>query len=44
VVTQQLADPADDGEWRFVAVIDLEVAEVEGAPTLQLEVLGQTVS
>ncbi len=40
VVTQQLADPADDGEWRFVAVIDLEVAEAEGAPSLQLERLG----
>ena len=40
VITQQLADPADDGEWRFVAIIDLAVAEAEGAPTLQLEQLG----
>ena len=40
VVTQQLADPAGDGEWRFVAVVDLAVAEAEGAPTLRLEHLG----
>jgi hypothetical protein len=40
VVTQRLADPAGDGDWRFVAVIDLELAEAEGAPTLQLDQLG----
>ena len=40
VVTQRLADPAGDGEWRFVAVVDLELAEAEGAPTLRLEELG----
>ena len=40
MVTQRLADPAGDGEWRFVATIDLELAMVEGAPTLQLDELG----
>ena len=40
VVTQRLADPAGDGEWRFVAAVDLELARAEGAPTLQLESLG----
>ena len=43
VVTQQLADPENDGEWRFVAVIDLAIAEAEGAPTLRLESLGTAV-
>ena len=41
VVTQRLADPAGDGEWRFVAVVDLELARDEGAPTLQLDELGR---
>ena len=40
VITQRLADPAGDGEWRFVAVVDLERARDEGAPTLRLEELG----
>jgi hypothetical protein len=40
VVTQRLTDPAGDGEWRLVAVVDLELAEAEGAPTLQLDQLG----
>ncbi|MGD9703184.1 MAG: DEAD/DEAH box helicase [Acidimicrobiia bacterium] len=40
VVTQRLADPAGDGEWRFVAAVDLATAQREGAPTLQLEALG----
>jgi hypothetical protein len=40
IVTQQLADPAGDGEWRFVAVVDLETARAEGAPTLRLDKLG----
>ena len=40
VVTQQLVDPDGDGEWRFVAVVDLELAMAEGAPTLQLAQLG----
>ena len=41
VVTQRLLDPAGDGEWRFVATVDLETARAEGAPTLQLEQLGR---
>jgi superfamily II RNA helicase len=40
VVTQQLVDPADDGEWRIVAAVDLEAAIADGAPTLRLESLG----
>jgi len=40
VITQHLVDPEDDGEWRFVAVVDLETARAEGAPTLQLDQLG----
>lgn len=40
VITQHLVDPEGDGEWRFVAVVNLEVAEIEGAPTLQMEQLG----
>ncbi len=39
-VTQRLADPDDDGEWRFVAFVDLDTAMSEGAPTLVLEQLG----
>ena len=39
-ITQQLVDPDGDGEWRFVAVVDLALAEAEGAPTLQLRSLG----
>ena len=41
VITQRLADPAGDGEWRFVAVVDLQEAKAEGAPTLRLEHLGR---
>ncbi|MFV0307982.1 MAG: DEAD/DEAH box helicase [Desertimonas sp.] len=41
VVTQRLVDPDGDGEWRFVAVVDLTVAGTEGAPTLRLEQLGR---
>jgi superfamily II RNA helicase len=41
LVTQRLADPAGDGEWRFLAVVDLEQARVDGAPTLRLEQLGR---
>jgi hypothetical protein len=41
VVTQRLADPAGDGEWRFVAVIDLDEAKAQGAPTLRLDDLGR---
>jgi hypothetical protein len=44
VVTQQLVDPADDGEWRFVATVDLTIAQAEGAPTLQLQQLGSDQS
>ncbi|MET0458584.1 MAG: DUF3516 domain-containing protein, partial [Ilumatobacteraceae bacterium] len=40
VVTQRLADPDGDGEWRFVAVVDLDLARDEGAPSLRLEELG----
>jgi hypothetical protein len=41
VVTQRLTDPAGDGEWHFVAAVDLARAEAEGAPTLQLATLGR---
>ena len=40
IVTQQLDDPEGNGDWRFTAVIDLEAARIDGAPTLQLEALG----
>ena len=33
-------DPEGDGEWRLVATVNLEVAEIEGAPTLPMEHLG----
>ncbi|HNJ97440.1 MAG TPA: DUF3516 domain-containing protein [Ilumatobacteraceae bacterium] len=36
VVTQQLADPEGDGEWRFTAEVDLQQAEADGAPTLRM--------
>jgi len=39
-ITQQLADPDDDGEWRFVATVDIAAATAEGAPTLVLQKLG----
>jgi hypothetical protein len=39
-VTQRLADPAGDGEWRFVAVVDVAEAMEAGAPSLRLEHLG----
>ena len=41
VVTQRLVDPAGDGEWRFVASVDLVASRSEGAPTLQLDNLGR---
>ena len=37
MITQDLVDPAGDNEWRLVAIVDLAVAETEGAPTLQLD-------
>ena len=40
IVTQQLDDPEGNGDWRFTAVVDLEAARVDGAPTLRLEALG----
>ena len=40
VITQQLTDPAGDGEWRFVATVDLELAMTEGAPSLRMDSLG----
>jgi superfamily II RNA helicase len=39
-VTQTLADPAGDREWRVTASVDLAAAEADGAPTLVLEALG----
>jgi hypothetical protein len=43
VVTQRLIDPAGDGEWHFVATVDLAQAQAraDGAPNLQLETLGR---
>ena len=41
VVTQRLTDPAGDGEWHFVATVDLGLAQADGAPSLQLESLGR---
>ena len=41
VVTQRLADPAGDGEWRIVATVDLALARVDGAPSLQMTSLGR---
>jgi hypothetical protein len=40
VVTQQLADPDGDGDWRFVATIDLAASADEGAPVMVLQQLG----
>jgi hypothetical protein len=42
-VEQTLVDPAGDGEWRLTAVVDLEQAEIDGAPTLRLDRLGSRV-
>jgi len=39
-ITQQLVDPEDDGEWRFVATVDIAAAMADGGPTLQLQALG----
>lgn len=39
-VVQRLADPAGNGDWRFVATVDLARAMDEGAPTLELHELG----
>ena len=43
VVTQRLTDPAGegDGDWRFVSIVDLGLAQADGAPSLQLESLGR---
>ncbi|MGE0309093.1 MAG: DUF3516 domain-containing protein, partial [Acidimicrobiia bacterium] len=41
VITQRLADPSGDGEWRFTAFVDLDGAMSEGAPTLVLDQLGR---
>ena len=38
VITQRLADPAGDGEWRFVATVDLASALDEGAPVSRARV------
>ena len=40
IITQRLTDPDGNGEWRFVASVDLESAMSEGAPTLVLDQLG----
>ena len=40
-VVQRLVDPAGDGEWRFVAIVDLADARADGAPTLVLDQLGR---
>lgn len=40
VITQQLADPAGDGDWRFIATMDIATALDEGAPALVLQDLG----
>lgn len=40
IVTQRLADPDGDGDWRLVASVDLATALDEGAPALQLEQIG----
>jgi hypothetical protein len=37
LVTQRLADPEGDGEWRLTASVDLAAALADGAPTLTLE-------
>jgi superfamily II RNA helicase len=42
-VEQTLVDPAGDGEWLLTAVVDLEQAEIDGAPTLRLDRLGSRV-
>jgi len=40
VITQQLVDPEGDGDWRFVATVDIAAALDEGAPVLVLQQLG----
>ncbi|MEI8239287.1 MAG: DUF3516 domain-containing protein [Actinomycetota bacterium] len=40
MIEQTLVDPSGDGEWRFVASVDLDAAMLDGAPTLRLEHLG----
>jgi hypothetical protein len=40
-VVQRLTDPAGDGEWRFIAFVDLPAAMEEGAPSLVLASLGR---
>lgn len=40
VITQRLCDPDGDGDWRFVAEVDIAAALAEGAPHLQLVSLG----
>ncbi len=40
-VVQRLVDPAGDGEWRFVATVDLADARADGAPSLVLDQLGR---
>lgn len=39
-ITQRIADPDGDGEWRFTAEVDLDQAELDGSPTLRLTALG----
>jgi hypothetical protein len=40
LVTQRLVDPEGHGEWRFTAEVDLAQAQIDGAPTLRLTVIG----
>jgi superfamily II RNA helicase len=40
-VTQRLTDPDGDGDWRFVAEVDIATALEAGAPSLQLVDLGR---
>ena len=40
VITQQLVDPEGDGDWRFVASMDIATSLDEGAPILVLQQLG----
>ncbi|MFM7685822.1 MAG: DUF3516 domain-containing protein, partial [Actinomycetota bacterium] len=39
-ITQTIVDPDESGEWRLVAVVDLEESMTEGAPILRLDRLG----
>lgn len=40
-VRQRFHDPEDDGDWGFIATVDVAAAMEEGAPTLQLVSIGR---